>query len=59
VHERDAREVRLAVDENRAGAAVPLGARDLRARQSEVVAECLCERAADGGLHVVELTVNS
>lgn len=43
VHERDARERRHAVELDGAGTAVPLAARDLRAREAEVFAQDLGE----------------
>ena len=53
VHERDARVDRDAVEEDRARAAVALGARDLGPGQAEPVAERVCERRPDGNVEVV------
>jgi len=58
VHERDARERRDAVDEDGAGAAVTLAARDLRPGQPDVLAQDLRERATDGGLDRVPTAVD-
>ena len=58
VHERDARQHGHAVELNRARAAVPFAARDLRSGEAEVAAQRVCERAADGRLEAVELAVD-
>ena len=58
VHERDAREHRHAVELHRAGAAVPLAAGDLRAGQSEVLAQGLGQGAADRGVDLAGRAVD-
>ena len=58
VRERDARERRRAVDEHRAGAAMPFAAGDLRPGQRQLVAQRLGERRADGRVHLVDVVVD-
>jgi hypothetical protein len=58
VHERDARQRRHAVDEHRARTAMPFAARDLRARQRQLVAERLGERGPDLRVELVDVVVD-
>src|SRR5438445_8439932 len=58
VDERDARERRYAVDQHGARAAMALAARDLRAGETEILTQHLCERAADRSVDLVAAAVD-
>src|SRR5439155_13598316 len=59
VDEGDAREHRHAVELHRAGAAVALAAGDLGAGEAEVEPQCLRERAPDGSIELIGMTVDA